>query len=114
MVLVAGCDEVAEDRVGLQRFGFEFGVELAAEEEGVGGDFYDFDVGGVGGGAGDAQASAGEDGLILAVELVTVAMTFGDFGLAVGVSGERAGFEDAVPGAETHRPTHLFNASQLA
>ena len=79
MVLVAGGDEVAEERVGLERLGFEFGVELAAEEEGVGGDFYDFDVGGVGGGAGDAQAGAGEDGFVLAVEFVAVAVAFGDF-----------------------------------
>ena len=79
MVLVAGGDEVAEDGVGLEWFGFEFGVELAAEEEGVGGDLDDFDVGGVGGGAGDAEACAGEDGFVLAVELVAVAVAFGDF-----------------------------------
>jgi len=45
VVLVAGGDEVAEDGVGLEWFGFEFWVELAAEEEGVGGDLDDFDVG---------------------------------------------------------------------
>ena len=74
-VLVAGGDEVAEDGVGLERLGFEFGVELAAEEEGVVGDLDDLDVGGVGGGSGDAEACAGEDGFVLAVELVTVAVT---------------------------------------
>jgi len=31
---VAGGDEVAEDGVGLQRLGFELGVELAGEEKG--------------------------------------------------------------------------------
>ena len=62
-ILVAGGDEVAEERVRLERLGFELGVELAAEEEGVAGDLDDLDVGGVGGGAGEAQAGAGEDGL---------------------------------------------------
>ena len=97
MVLVAGGDEVAEERVRLERLGFELGVELAAEEEGMGRDFDDLDVGGVGGGAGEAEAAAGEDGLVLAVELVAVAVALGDFGGAVGVGGERAGLEDAGP-----------------
>ena len=78
VVLIAGGDEVAEDGVGLQRLGLEFGVELAAQEEGMCWNFNDFDVGGVWSGAGDAQASAGEDGLVLAVELVAVAMAFDD------------------------------------
>ena len=60
--MVAGADEIAEERVGLQRLGFEFRVELAAEEERVGGDLDDLHVGGVGRSAGKAQASAGEDG----------------------------------------------------
>ncbi len=114
MVLVAGGDEVAEDGVGLQWLGFEFGVELAAEEEGVGGDLDDLDVGGVGGGAGDAEACAGEDGFVLAVELVTVAVALGDFGGAVGLGGEGVGLEDAVPGAETHGAAHLFDAGEFA
>src|SRR3984957_15295410 len=83
-VLVAGGDEGEEERVGLEGLGFELGVELAAEEERVGGDLDDLDVGGVGGCAGEAEAAAGEDGLVLAVELVAVAMALGDFGGAVG------------------------------
>src|SRR5271167_1216443 len=69
-VLVAGGDEGEEERVGLEGLGFELGVELAADEEWVGGDLDDFDVSGVGGCAGEAEAAAGEDGLVLAVELV--------------------------------------------
>jgi hypothetical protein len=46
VVLLDGGDEVAEDGVRLDGLGLEFGVELAAEEEGVGGDL---DVGRVGG-----------------------------------------------------------------
>ena len=36
-VFVAGGDELVEQGVGLEGFGFELGVELAAEEEGVAG-----------------------------------------------------------------------------
>ena len=75
VVLVAGGDEVAEDGVGLEWFGLELGVELATEEEGVGGDLDDLDVGGVGCGSGDAEASAGEDGFVLAVEAASTRLT---------------------------------------
>ena len=47
--LVACGDELAEERVWLEGLRFELGMELAAEEVGVAGDFYDLDVGGVGG-----------------------------------------------------------------
>src|SRR5260370_20313387 len=113
VVLVAGGDEVAEDGMGLQRLGLEFRMKLAAQEEGMCWNFNDFDVGGVGGGAGDAEASAGEDGFVLAVELVAVAVAFAYLCDPVGLSGEGAGFEDAVPGAEAHSAAHLFDASQL-
>src|SRR5271170_3971074 len=98
-VLIACSDEVAEERMRLEWLGFELGVELAAEEEWVRGDLYDFDVGRVGRGAGEAKSGAGEDGLVLAVELVTVAMTFADLCFAVGVGGEGVGLHDAVPGS---------------
>jgi hypothetical protein len=113
-VLIAGGDEVAEERVRLQWLGFELGVELAAEEEGVGGDLDDFDVRGVGRGAGEAKACAGEDGFVLAIELVTMAMALADLGLAVGVGGEGVGLHDAVPGSEAHGAAHLFDAGEFA
>src|SRR5277367_1162623 len=84
-VPIACGDEVAEERVRLERLGFELRVELAAEEEGMSGDLDDLDVGGVGRGAGEAKASAGEDGLVLAVELVTVAVALADLCFAVGL-----------------------------
>src|SRR3982751_5635241 len=49
-----------KERVRLQRLGFELGMELAAQEEGVAGDLDDLDVGGVGGGSGQAKACSGE------------------------------------------------------
>lgn len=75
-VLVAGPDEVAEERMGLERLGFEFGMKLAREEEGMGGYLDDLDVGGIRGGTRDAETSAGKDRLILAVEFVAVAVAF--------------------------------------
>jgi hypothetical protein len=38
VILVAGGYEVVEDGVRLKGLGLEFGVKLAAEEEGAGGD----------------------------------------------------------------------------
>ena len=114
-VFVAGDDELAEERVRLEGLGLELGVELAAEEVGVAGDFDDLDVGLVGSGAAEAQAAAGEQGFVLAVELVAVAVALADFGCAaVGAGGERVFLEDAGPGAQTHGAAHLFDAEQLA
>ena len=83
-ILVAGSDEVAEERVGLQRLGLEFGMKLAAEEERVIGDFYDLDIGCIGGGSGEAKSAAGEEGFVFAVELVAMAMALADLSLGVG------------------------------
>jgi len=53
-VLERGADEGGEERVRLEGLGFEFGVELAAEEPRVVRGFDDFDVVVVGSTAGDA------------------------------------------------------------
>src|SRR6202166_567033 len=58
-LVVDGCaNEGGEERMRLERLGFEFGVELAAEEPGVIGSFDNFDVVFVGCAAGYAQARA--------------------------------------------------------
>ena len=44
-VPVTGHDELAEQRVGLERLRFELGVELAAQEVRVAGQFDDLDIG---------------------------------------------------------------------
>ncbi len=113
-VLIAGGDEVAEEWVRLERLGFELRMELATEEEGMRGDLDDLDVGGVGCGAGETEATAGEDGFVLAVEFVTMAVALADLGLAVGVGGEGVGLHDAVPGSEAHGATHLFDSGEFA
>ena len=78
-ILVAGLDERAEERMRLERLGLEFGMELAAEEEGMVGNLDDLDVGAVGRGAGDAHAGAGEQRFVFAVEFVAMAVALADF-----------------------------------
>ena len=51
---IARLNKRAEERVWLEWLGFEFGVKLASQEEWMSGDFYYFDVGGVGGGSGNS------------------------------------------------------------
>ena len=58
LVIEGSADEGGEKRMRLERLGFEFGVELAAEEPGVIRGFDNFDVVFVGSAAGDAQAGA--------------------------------------------------------
>ena len=99
-MFVARRDEFAEERVRLERLGLEFGVELAAEEVGVAGDFDDLDVGLVGSGAADLQACAGQQGLVLAIELVAVAVALADLFLAaVSAAGERVFLQNTGPGS---------------
>ena len=54
LVIEGGADEGGEKRMRLERLGFEFGVELAAEEPGVVRGFDNFDVVVVGSATGDA------------------------------------------------------------
>ena len=58
-VFDAGANERREKRVRRERLGFEFRMELAADEPGMVGNFDDLDVDAVGRAAGDAEASRG-------------------------------------------------------
>src|SRR5512140_988121 len=81
--LIGRADERAEERMRLQRLGFELGVKLAAEEPGMVRDLANLDVDAVGRRARDAQSVSGQDFLVLAVELEAVAVAFADLGGAV-------------------------------
>src|ERR1700730_9158815 len=89
-------------------------MELAAEKPGMVGRLDDFDVILVRSPARDAQAGAGEDFLVVAVELVAMPVPLVNFELAVGAMRERAQLELASPGAEAHGAAHLVDAQQLA
>src|ERR1700722_526957 len=83
-VLVGCGDKGAKEGMRLEGLGLELGVELAAEEEGVTGNLDDLHVGRIRSGAGNTQAGSGKEGLIFAVEFVTMAMAFADLGRFVG------------------------------
>jgi hypothetical protein len=67
-----------------ERFGFEFGMELAAEKPGMVRGLDDFDVLVIGRAAGNAQARAYQFLLEIAVEFVAVAVALADINRAVG------------------------------
>src|SRR5712692_7616607 len=97
-VLVGRADKRRKQRVRGQRLRFELGMELAAKEPGMLGRLDDLDVGAVRRASGDAQARRDQCLLIIAVELVAVAVTLADLELSVGAMRERAGLEPARPG----------------
>src|SRR5579875_214603 len=78
-MLDRGTNERSEKRVRRQWLGFKFRVKLAAQEPGVAGHFDDFDVNPVGRFSGDFESSRNERFLIIAIELVAVAMTLRNF-----------------------------------
>ena len=73
-VFKARAHERGKQRMRSERLGFEFGMELAADEPGVVRGFDDFDVHAVGCASGDAETGAGERFFVLAIEFVAVAM----------------------------------------
>src|SRR5438477_6149825 len=92
VVLVAGRNEVAEDGVRLQRLGLEFRMKLAAEKEWMGRYFNDFHVGCIGSSPGDPQPPTREDSLVLAVELISMAVALADLRGPIGLRGQRPRF----------------------
>ena len=82
-VLIPRRNERTEQRMRLERFGFELGMELAADEEGVPRNLDDLNIGAVRCGAAQAQASAGEKSFVLAIEFVAMTMALADFCSAV-------------------------------
>src|SRR5271157_5515357 len=113
-VLVRRLDERRKQRMRLQRLRLELGMELAAQEVGVVGNLDDLDVGAVGRCAADAQSACGKRALVLAVELVPMAMTLADLVPPVRLVRQGAGLKLAGPCAQTHRSTQLFHPAQLA
>src|SRR5579862_2769867 len=81
-------DKGREKRMRFERLGFEFRMELAAEEPWMVGCFDDLDVVLVGSAARDAEAGGRQDFFVVAIEFVAMAVTLADFELAVGAIGE--------------------------
>src|SRR5690349_19645097 len=102
-----GADERAEQRVRLERFGFEFGMELTAEIPRMIFQLTNFDVDGVGSFTCEAQAVALEDVLIFAIEFVTMPMALADFGLAISRARDAAVSQLAGISAQAHGAAEL-------
>src|SRR5579884_964706 len=112
-VLIARLNERAEEWVWFQRLGFKFRMELAAQEEGMSGDFDNLHISGIGSGAGDAQAASGQERLIFTVELIAMAMALADFCRTVSFVRQRIGLQNAGPRAQAHRAAHLLYPNQF-
>src|SRR5579863_4294172 len=97
-----------------ERLGFEFRVELAAEEPWMVRSFDDLNIVFVGGTAGDAETSGGQNFFVVAIEFVAMAMTFADLEFSVCTIRERSGLEFAGPRPESHCAAHFVNAEKFA
>ena len=80
-IFEAGADKRGKQWMRRERLGFEFGMELAANEPRMVGHFDDFDVDAVGGAAGDAETGARQSFFVLAIEFVAMAVALGNFEL---------------------------------
>src|SRR5262245_12513720 len=109
-MLDCGANKSREERMRFERFGFELGMELAAEEPWMIRSLDDLDVILVGSASGDAKTRAGQNFFVVAIEFVAMTMAFADFGFAIRARGKRAGFELAGPCAEPHRAAHFIDA----
>src|ERR1700722_17263528 len=98
----------------LQRLRFEFGMELASDEEWMAGNFDDLDVSSIRRRAGNLEAAGRHRLFILAVELITMPVALADFGLAIDVLRQRPRLKLARPRPESHRPAEFFNTAQFA
>src|SRR5260370_36318625 len=87
-VLDGGADEGREERMRFERLGFEFRVELAAEEPRVVGGLDDFDVIFVRSASSDAQPGGDQRFLVVAIEFVAVAVALADLEFAVSLVRE--------------------------
>src|SRR5438105_3666077 len=95
-------DECAQKRVGLERLRFELGVELTAEEPGMVLQLADFHIHPVRRLACELETVIGEDLLVFAIELVTVAMALADLGLTIRATSVAVVREQAGVRSEAH------------
>src|SRR5580704_6829871 len=87
---------------------FEFGMEWAADEVWMAGDFYDLNVCAVGRRAGNLQPACRHRLFVLTVELVAMAVALADLGLAVDFLRQRSRLKLAWPCAEAHCASEFF------
>src|SRR5688572_7170486 len=113
-VLHRSADKRREQRMRLERLGFEFRMELTPEIPRVVRDLADFDIHPIGRLTGQPQAFRCEDRFEFAVELVAMPVALANLWYAVGLARETPFGQLARVGAEPHRAAELIHALQFA
>src|SRR6266852_4408677 len=101
-MLVRCRNERTEQRMWLQRLRLELGMELAADEMRMVGQFDHLNVSAIGRRTGNSQSRRHHRLLVFAVEFVAMAVALADFQLAVDLAGQRVGFNFESPCAQPH------------
>ncbi len=105
---IDGCpNESRKQRVRLERFALEFGVELNSYKPGMVWDLDDFDQAAVGTGARESQAIRLKLLAILIVEFVPVAMSLINVLGIVRLARDAVGIQHRGLGPQSHCATHL-------
>src|SRR5271166_4398899 len=89
-------------------------MELAPQKEGMIPQLHNLHIRRIGSRPGNPQSRPCQQRLVLAIEFVTVTVTFADLRYAVSLESQRVGIEHAGPRAQPHRSAHLFHARQLS
>src|SRR6266481_8926019 len=98
--------------MGLERLGFELGVELAAEKPGMVGCFDDLYVIFIRSASRDFQSRSHQGLFVIAIKFVAMTVALADFEFSVRFVRERTRLQPAWPGAQTHSTAHFIHAQQ--
>ena len=113
LALVGRLDEPGKQRMRAERLGLELGMKLDGQVPGMAGELDDLDELPIERPADNLEAAIEERLLILAVELVAMAMALVDDLLAVEAPGQGVGRQPAGVAAKAHRPTEVVDPEQV-
>src|SRR3989344_1459698 len=88
--------------------GFKLGMELRSEKEGVSFQLHDLDKIPLGVDAGGDEAALFELGQVFVIDLVPMAVSFGNIGFAIGATRRGARLETTGIRAKAHGATEAF------
>src|SRR6516165_2432078 len=111
---VCRCNERGKQWMRFKWLRLEFRMKLTTEKKRVGRYLNDLNVCSVWSGAGNPKPASGQNALVFAIELVPMAVPLADLSLTICPVCERSGFQSALPGAQSHRASQLFDAAQFA
>src|SRR5262245_20485505 len=113
-MIVSRSNEAGKKGMGRQRLRFQFRVRLRAKEPGMVGELYHLDELSVGRFSRKDQAGFGQAVFVSRVNLVPVAVTFGDGGRIVDAFSQRSRRQLALISSEPHRAAHRLDSEQVA